>query len=102
MGIGVASTDAFGVAAGAGLPDPRVETDYPPRGWIWKGSFTAADSVLATALTQVYHFPTIEFDIRSLRKVDKGVLYFTAVKTVLSGSAFDLQLDGLIRVLCLV
>ena len=101
MGIGVASDQAFAVAAGAGLPDPRVLSQAPPRGWLWKGRFAMAYANTNADEKGPYHFPTLDFDLRAGRKVDRGTLFFIGGKTTIVGSTVDVQLAGMVRILLL-
>ena len=100
MAIGVATPEAFAVAGGAGLPDPRVNTQYPARGWLWKSVMWVAKEHGTSGTGEIMVPDKLEADIGAMRKVDKGILYWIAVKTVVGGTAEDLDMSGLVRVLC--
>ena len=101
MGIGVASTPAFDIGVTA-LPDPRVASDAPPRGWLWRGSMSLVRSNVDGSEKETGQlYPTIRVDLGAMRKVDRGTLFFVTAKTAIQGSELDVDLSGLIRVLCL-
>ena len=85
MGIQVVTEPAFS-AAGASLPDPRVEADAPARGWLWRESAVIIFHNLNADEKGPYHYPEVAFDIRAMRKVDRGRLVFTMVKTAEDGT----------------
>ena len=97
LGIGVCSVEAF-VVGGSSLPSPAIQADYPPRGWLYCGSQPVSHQAESTGvLRQMARFA---FDVRSARKIDKGVLFMRAVNTnVTVGGA--MQIVGRTRVLCL-
>ena len=101
IGIGVSSTAAFAVAAGGGLPDPRLVAEVPPRGWLWKTSQVFVYSNSATFGIETYLYPRVKADLGAMRKLDKGTLFMVMAKTTLSHTASDLDISGSIRVLCL-
>ena len=101
-GIGVASLEAFNVGVAA-LPDVDVSTDYPPRGWLYRARRVGGQA-LPTAATPTAMWrmdATFNFDVRSMRKIDKGVLYMHVLSTNLDGSGGTMKLVGLVRALCL-
>jgi len=84
------------------LPDPRVAADSPARGWLWRGVMMMSYQNPGGAEIQNWNFPGhVAFEVRSMRKVDRGILTFIVSKTVIQGSAFDVDVSGLIRILCL-
>jgi len=98
LGIGVSSIEAFAVAGAAGLPDPSVDDQYPPRGWIYVNNKPVSQQAESTGVVNsVAHF---EFDIRSMRKIDKGRLFMVMDQTNITvGGA--MQIVGRVRALCL-
>ena len=96
FGIGVAALEAFNVNV---LPDPEAQADAPARGWLWRDSAIGSFSKLANQSPQ-YVFPEYRFDIRSSRKVDRGVCYFNGRQAFIGGTAQTWRIVGLIRVLC--
>ena len=96
VGIGVSSVEAF-ATAGA-LPSPSAETEYPPRGWLYVASQPLWQQAESTGvLTSVARF---QVDIRSMRKIDKGVLFVMFQNTNLIVGA-TCGVTGRARVLCL-
>ena len=84
IGIGVATVQAH--AAGA-LPDPSVDAEAPARGWLWVDRMTIYTAVGAGPIDR-WFFPEVYADIRTMRKVDKGVLYIRAKNVNVSGGSF--------------
>jgi len=99
VGIGVASAEAFAVSGG--IPDPNVTGDTPARGWLWRYRMVFA-SHNADGTEDSYHrWPEVSFDLRAMRKVDRGKLYFTFIATTVTGTLGSMRLSGIIRALCL-
>ncbi len=98
IGIGVSSVEAFAVSNTAGLPNPSVATNFPPRGWLYVA--TRAVSQQAESVGVVNQVEKFEFDVRGMRKVDKGVMFIIIEQNdVLVGGS--MRISGRIRVLCL-
>ena len=97
MGIGVVTADAL--TAGA-VPDPAVAGDSPARGWVYRSTVGMHHNNSSGTL-QGYLYPIVTWDVVGQRKVDKGKLILTMDKGVLSGTAFNLDVIGLVRTLCL-
>jgi len=97
LGIGVSSLEAFTVA-GTSLPNPADAFDYPPRGWLYVATQPVRQQAESTGvIVQVARFV---FDIRSMRKIDKGKLFMTIVNsTITVGGAMEAV--GRVRTLCL-
>jgi len=95
-GIGIATAEAF---AAETLPDPATATDYPTRGWVWKGRYR----VWATAADRAVLFTRrVDLDMRSQRKLDNGIGYLIIDNNAHEGSTVAIQAFGLIRQLWLV
>ena len=97
LGIGVASVEAFTANV---LPDPSSPSESPPRGWLWVDELVQLYSNSATFGVEVYSFPEVRFDIRSSRKVDRGVLFLNGRSISLGNTGESVRLVGRIRVLC--
>ena len=95
IGVGVASQEAF--AAGT-VPDPNVSLEYPQRGWVWVDRFWVRDS---TARDSVFE-PEVTVDIRSARRIDRGVVYLVANNTSQFGTGFIVRMSGRVRLLRLL
>jgi len=97
IGIGVSSAEAFTIA-GAALPNPGLPTQFPPRGWLYVNTqpvIQQAESV--GVLNYLAHF---KFDLRAMRKVDKGVLFLRMQQAnVITGGS--MRVIGRVRTLCL-
>jgi len=97
QGIGVASAEAH---AGNVVPNPSVTPEYPTLGWLWR-DLAAVSMQNASGTMESYQFPEIRFDLGANRKVDKGILFYTADSTTINGTGYTVRLTGLIRALCL-
>ena len=96
LGIGVSSVEAI-TAGAASLPSPSDPLQYPPRGWLYVSSQPVWEKAESTGILQgVARF---QFDIRAMRKIDKGNLFMVVnhVNITVGGS---MQLTGRVRVLC--
>ena len=101
IGVGVASVEAFGVAASAGLPVVNAAASAPPRGWLYRAQLHVV-KVHSTGTTfEILIQGQDQFDIGAMRKVDKGRLYLVTQSTLIGGSAMNLSLTGLVRAMCL-
>ena len=98
LGIGVSSVEAFAANA---LPLPDNDTQYPPRGWLYLGARSLAFQNSSTFGVEDYDYPEFTFDIRSARKVDKGILFLSMRNNSMFGTAMIVRVSGLVRVLCL-
>jgi len=96
LGIGVTSVEAFNAGV---VPDPQTDSERPARGWMWKDRlYSMKDRLDANNAYAVAG--EVRFDVRSGRKVDRGICYLNAFQSQISGVAQNLILVGLIRVLC--
>ena len=98
VGIGVSSEEAFNVGIN-GLPEPAFSDKYPPRGWLYVAtkpvlSIASAGSQLITRQAE------FSADLRSMRKIDKGILFMVVHNNAIFGTA-DVDIWGRVRVLCL-
>jgi len=93
VGIGIASNEAFAVGV-TGIPNVGTAADHPERGWVYRCRHVVGDST-------VVPLPNIDVfkDIRSQRKLDRGVLYLTSESLALVGTAVTLRFAGLARCL---
>jgi len=102
VGIGVASTEAFAQGINA-LPEPVAANEYPPRGWLYVNSqptFLRAYRETAAVVGGYIRAAEFKADLRSMRKIDKGILYLVVQNFGVLGTA-DVDLWGRVRVLCL-
>ena len=99
VGIGVASIEAFdaGVAA---LPSPSVDTEFPPRGWLYVSSQEVAEQLHGSTGESIQVTPArFSFDLRAMRKIDKGRLFLVMNNTnLVVGGA--MTVTGRVRALC--
>ena len=96
-GIGVVAEEAH---LGNTVPNPSVTTEFPALGWLYRQT----DSIIkqnASGTMESWLYPTIQFDLGANRKVDRGVLFFTADATASDGTGFTVRLSGMIRALIL-
>jgi len=94
LGIGVAASEAFNAGA---LPDPDQGGEQPARGWLWR------DRLTLTHVDQnsLIWSQELRADIRTMRKVDRGVLYLIMRSTLSAGVYVPFRGVGIIRALCL-
>jgi len=91
MGIGLASGDA---AAAGVFADPNTEADQPVGGWLWRWQgLVFKDSLRRTR---------IDVDVRSQRKLMYGDLRLIISSDPDQGTAFAVQVIGLVRSLYLL
>ncbi len=91
IAIGVASQEAF---ASGSLPDPATATDKPARGWVWRHAQVVAQNGVGSVVT----FPMFA-DIRGARKIENGELYLIMDNSPIQGTAFGINISGLVRTL---
>jgi len=97
VGIGVTSREAFDVG-GAALPNPSKPTEYPPRGWLFASSQPVVQQAESTGI--FVHMAHFKFDLKAMRKIDKGVLFMTLEQNdILVGGS--MRIVGRVRALCL-
>jgi len=94
--IGVSSVEAFTASV---LPDADQSVEAPPRGWLWTTRTICIQDRLNTEPASRF-VDQIEFDVRSMRKVDKGRLFLQMENNQASGTAFTVSVIGRVRVLC--
>jgi len=100
MAIGVTATEAFNANV---VPDPGSPSEIPARGWLWKDVLLAVKASEAGPPAQDFYWGTeLKADIRSMRKVDRGILYFAmeADDIAVSGAFQPINVVGLVRALC--
>ena len=97
IGIGVAAEEAFVAAV---LPDPDVNAEAPARGWLYKTRSHVYEQNVGGSIQHAVP-GIVMFDIRTMRKVDRGRLYITFKANLVEGTDFDIRMSGLVRALCL-
>ena len=95
VGIGVSPQAPFLVVQ---VPEPDVTTEYPIRGWMYVATMWV--SCIGDTNPQIDR-GHLHFDIRTMRKVDKGILYVAAANNIVSGVGTTIRVGGRIRALCL-
>jgi len=102
IGIGVTSVEAFagGITT---LPSPVTDTEFPPRGWLYvaRRVYQLGLPIISGGGGPIHTVAVFDFDLRAMRKIDKGVLFLAATSTNVDGSAVSLSLTGRVRSLCL-
>ena len=98
VGVGVVAAPAF-TAGQAAIPDPSSETSYPPRGWLYVASMHISETVTTSTGLQIKD-ARFQFDIRSMRKIDKGVLFLRIANTNINTGGVC-EVTGRIRAFCL-
>ncbi len=93
MGIQLASEDAFAAMA---VPDPNNATEFPIGGWMYR------DITVVTQTASRLHQKALQemrLDLRSQRKLDRSEMIFSIENNASGGTAFSVDVVGLIRVL---
>ena len=98
VGIGVSAKEAVS-AGGSSLPDAQSVVSYPPRGWLYLATKYVRQSLTGTDGTTNSN-AVFEFDLRAMRKVDKGTVFIRIGNANINvGGA--MEVTGRVRVLCL-
>ncbi len=99
LGIGVIATSAFGTPTA--VPEPSIETEFPPRGWIYVNSVPVSQILDAAGGVSIVDSRAIfKFDIRAMRKIDRGTLFLKISQSNITvGGA--MQVTGRVRSLVL-
>jgi len=91
LAVGITSQEAFAATA---LPDPNAATDKPSRGWIWR----TRRMVTQNSAGSPVHVDVIA-DMRGARKIENGELFLVVNNSAVVGTAFTVEVSGLVRVL---
>jgi len=99
VGIGVVAASAFSTAGA--VPHPALVTEFPPRGWLYLSSMPVSQTLDAAGGVAIDNkVARFQFDIRAMRKIDKGILYLALSQSNITvGGA--MQVTGRIRTLVL-
>ena len=89
--IGITSQEAFAATA---LPDPDVATDKPSRGWVYRSSLLVSQNGVVGNVVQ-----QVQMDIHGARKIENGEVFFVVNNTPIRGTAFTVDVQGLVRLL---
>jgi len=97
-GIGVVAQEAFAIK-GTSMPNPSIVAGQDPaRGWLYAATQPVFQSVQTEGV--FVHVAEFKFDLRAMRKIDKGILFLTLEQNdVLTGGS--MRVIGRVRVLCL-
>ena len=99
VGIGVVSRDSF-VAGGAAVPDSRVAADHPISGWVYCDVGTLVNQQ-DSGTVEAWHFSEFHFDIRTSRKVDRGIAMLKLDNQDLIAGTAAVKFSGIVRCLTL-
>ena len=100
VGVGVTSVEAFAVGI-MGVPQPHNETEYPPRGWLYVATQSVMNSITTGAEAAVMRAARFQFDLRAMRRVDKGILFLAIQSSAGKGTGITTLVTGRVRTLCL-
>ena len=100
LGIGVAALAAFNTAGA--LPNPASETEFPPRGWLYVKTLPVSQTLDGAGGVSIWNaVARFQFDLRAMRKIDKGILFMNVLQTDITvGGA--MQMVGRVRSLVLI
>ena len=96
IGIGLAAVEAF---SGATTSDPEDASEFPTRGWVWRGVYRVFGFAADQPAISVRE---IDLDLRSRRKIENGILFLTMNNVALEGAAASVNVLGMVRQLHLV
>ena len=96
IGIGLTAVEAF---SGGTTSDPEDASEFPTRGWVWRGVYRLFGFAADQPAVSVRE---IDLDLRSRRKVENGILYMTMNNVALEGVAASIKVLGMVRQLHLV
>ena len=96
IGIGIASQEAF---AGGAVPDPNTATDFPQRGWVFRGRWRVFSFQAGVADV---HVRAVDKDIKARRKLENGEPYIVFDNVSVEGASQPVSFTGLVRQLWLV
>ena len=95
MGIGIIEQDAFAAAV---FPDPNVQNDQPPRGWVYRARVGLTDVAAVPSWDPQF----LQEDLRGRRVVGNGELVLIHNNNASIGNGFTMHITGLIRSLFLL
>ncbi len=90
LGFGVTSQEAFNAGV---FPDPEAD-ERPLRGWLYRTRCTAFQNGVETN-----PLAFCKGDLRNQRKIDDGEYFMVVTNQAILGTAFSVQMTGIIRVL---
>jgi len=93
VGIAISSDEAIAVG-GTSVAFPANTTEHPPMGWMLRTSRVVTTTTQAGAAQLVTH---IHFDLKVQRKLQYGEPFIRVQNLFLTGTAFTVQMSGLIR-----
>ena len=98
IGVGVASREAVALGVTA-LPNPTLDIDYPPRGWLYVATRRASQTFSSGFARDNARFVA---DVTGMRKIDKGSLFMWMEVNLADGTASTMHVVGRTRALCLM
>ena len=99
IGIQVVTAQAL-AAGGAAVPNPGIADETPARGWLYHDRVVIINAITAGSLDW-HTLPENRFDLRAMRKVDRGVLILSMRTTVIHGTSYNTKVVGIVRALCM-
>ncbi len=99
QGIQVVTAQAFAVG-GVSVPQANISAEVPARGWLWRYRALVLNKVEADG--DVWHYvDRAAVDLRTMRKVDRGILIYSVKTNVIHGTVYNTKVVGIIRALCM-
>ena len=92
LGLSVVSDDALTAAA---VPEADTSGDFPLTGWLYRDEIAIIDSIDSNDNSPVELFK----DLRTQRKMDRAALVLHVEGNSGTGTAFNVQVRGLVRTL---
>ncbi len=95
-GFGIAMLSDEAVAGASAIPDPLVDSEVPPTGWMWRQSLLVRHLGTSTASMR-----RIDVDLRAMRKMGYARPQLILSSTGVEGPTFTTSIRGIIRMLVL-
>ena len=96
IGIGLAGQEAI-QASGTGIALPELQDEFPSSGWLWRAQYAVVSNAVPG-----FPYPVIEKDLRAQRKLMYGAPYIRFVNINSQGTAFSVDIVGVVRALYLL
>ena len=91
--VGIARQSREAREAGAD-PEPNDPTDHPLGGWLYRCRFAVLDDP-----TPGYPIPQVMVNLKTQRKIDRGVITMFLANNTVQGTAFTVRAIGSVRML---
>ena len=91
LAMGIVSRESFTASV---LPDPSSDSEKPPLGWMWRTRVAVSQNGVGSSVLS-----EVVADIRAARMIQNGEVFLVADNTAARGTAFAVDVRGLVRLL---